>query len=94
MSMCMCVCWQVVAAGTKLRQQVPQNIDRVGQVTYTAETTATPWGTIVAAPENDLVDVMAARRGAVRAGRGIDEEAVEAVPEETQAGYDEEGAFV
>jgi hypothetical protein len=73
---------------------VPQKNDRVGQVTYTAETTATPWGTIVAAPENDFVDVMAARRGAMRAGRGIDEETVEPVPEETQARYDEEGAYV
>ncbi len=66
-------------------------------MTYTAETTATPWGTIVAAPQNDFVDVrdvMAARRGAVRAGRGIDEETVEPVPEETQARYDEEGAYV
>ena len=85
----------MVAAGTKLRQQVPQNIDRVGQVTYTAETSATPWGTIVAAPEeNEFVDVMAARRGAMRAGRGIDEVTVEPVPEETQARYDEEGAYV
>jgi hypothetical protein len=30
----------------------------------------------------------------MRAGRGIDEETVEPVPEETQARYDEEGAYV
>jgi hypothetical protein len=74
---------------------MPQTIDPVGQVTYTAETTATPWGTIVAAPENDFIDavpVRAARRGGVEARRGEEEEVVEPVQEMTQARYDEEEA--
>ena len=67
----------------------------LGQVTYTAETSATPWGTIVAAPENDFIDpvpVMAARRGAVETRRGEEEEVVEPVQEMTQARYDDEEA--
>jgi len=34
-----------------------------GQVTYTAETTATPWGKVVGAPQNDFIDEVPVSRG-------------------------------
>ena len=67
------------------------------------ETSATPWGTYVEAPENDFIDAMPAGRmvaGVRRAGRGgarrgeEEEEVVEPLEEVTQARHDEEEAAV